>query len=197
MNKKQACFLISLFAFAFALGTTATSLELSEVMYNPNGTDTGREWVEIHTGEELNISKVRFFDNEGTHTLSLVSGSFLLDAGSYAVITSNAASFLTDYPGYEGTLFQASFSLSNTGEEIGLYNTTSTVIIDAYNYTNGFANGNGMTIEKIDGIWQESTELGGTPGYGSETQQIPEFSTGVFIATFLLGILVFFVVRKR
>lgn len=170
-------------------------LGLSEIMYNPMGTDTGREWVEAVVQEDMNMSQARFFDNEGSHTLSLKQGVAMVHPGDVVIITNDAAKFAIDYPGFFGNLFQASFSLSNTGEGLGF--SLGGIVLDEYNYTTIFANGNGMTLEKRDGLWGEGTVLGGTPGEAPSENEVPEFGiVGAGIA--LLGALIAFVgLRKR
>jgi len=166
------------------------AIEISEVMYNPEGTDTNREWVEVYTHAETNTENISFFDNEGNHHLTLIQGTYNLQ--NYAIITNNAASFIQEH-NYSGILFQASFSLSNTGESLGLKQNSE--VLDNVTYSNNDgANGNGMSLERTASGWQESTTIGGTPGY-SQAQEVPEF-TGIAAAFALLGVLVFFF-KKR
>jgi hypothetical protein len=100
-------------------------------MYDPEGSDTDREWVEIlnNGGTPIDLSeksannsrysrwRFREKDSASNHSLILVSGSATIQPGEYAVIT-NSDSALVDFPGYSGALFTASFSLLNSSSEV-------------------------------------------------------------------------------
>ncbi|MFH1916719.1 MAG: hypothetical protein ABIJ21_05620 [Nanoarchaeota archaeon] len=171
------------------------ALELSEIMYNPIGTDTGREWVEFVAQEEINVSQLRFFDNDGNHMVQIIVGEDILFPGDVLVVANDDLLFLAEYPGFAGLLAKSSFSLSNTGEEVG-FRLVGQDPLDSYVYTSEFANGNGMTLEKQEGEWRESTIVGGTPGY-QEDHEVPEFGSiaaGIALAG---GILAFYALRRR
>src|SRR3989338_2889840 len=111
-------FVLVIFFPAFA----HASVVFTEIMYDVSGTDTGREWVEItNTGTvSVDVSWYKFFEANTNHALVLISSSGTLQAGSSAVIADDATKFKIDWPSYAGTLFDSSFSLSNTGESIAL-----------------------------------------------------------------------------
>ncbi|MBU1976068.1 MAG: lamin tail domain-containing protein [Nanoarchaeota archaeon] len=188
---KQILFVI----VAILCTTQVLGLEVSEIMYNPAGTDSGREWVEIYSPAGANLSGIRFYDNEGTHVINVVQGSLDMPPGSYAIICDDETLFLQDYPEYTGILYSSYFSLSNIGEEIGLFNTSSTEILDSVTYTNEYANGNGFSLEKIYNQWLESTIQGGTPGYFGDP--VPEFGTAAFIITLIGGITCLSLLRRK
>ena len=55
--KHSVIFIIMFFAFSHAV---YANLEITEVMYNPEGTDTNREWIKLH--------------NNGSNTITVISG---------------------------------------------------------------------------------------------------------------------------
>jgi hypothetical protein len=158
---------IILFLFAIlCTNYSSASLIISEIMYNPLGTDESHEWIEIYNNDNstINLTGWKFYEDETDHSINLVQGSYILQPDSYAIIADNAEQFLIDYPSYSQTLFDTSFgSLSNNGEFIALKNQNSTLIYEI-NYTTEIANGNGKSLEFYQSVWQESKNLYGTPG---------------------------------
>jgi hypothetical protein len=138
---------------------------ISEIMYNPLGSDTDREWVEIYNnGSAVNLSEWKFLEANVNHGLTLVNGSFVVN--DYAVIVDDASVFLGDYPTFNGTLFDSSFSLSNTGETIALVDENVNVV-DNLTYSSSVgANGNGMTLvrDNVTFLLIEGNVSGGSPG---------------------------------
>jgi len=131
---------------------------LNEIMYDLPGADTGREWVEIvNIGSEavtVATTTWKFFEADTNHSLSLFQGGLSIAAGGFAVIADDPNKFLLDWPGFSGTIFGSSFSLSNTGEIIAL-KTSSTTIADQVTYTSSTgAAGDGNSLQKVSGIWK-------------------------------------------
>jgi hypothetical protein len=150
------------------------SVVFSEIFYNANGTDTKHEWIEIYNNGTvaIDITKWRFEENGTQHLLKNTTNEILLKTKSYAVIVQDEIQFLQDYPDYTGLLFDSSFSLSNTGEELILRAGKDGEILDSvfYNSTWG-GDGTGFSLEKIDlngpntqENWNQSLVLRGTPG---------------------------------
>ncbi len=150
----------------FLLLPSSYAVVINEIMYDPAGTDTGREWVEAYSdGSCENISQWKFFESNINHTLILTQGDEMLCLGEYAIITYNSTTFLSEYGLFNITIFNSTtFSLVNSGEVLALKN-SSLNIVDLVNYSNYlFANGSNKSIEKINTSWFESLEIGGTPG---------------------------------
>lgn len=99
----------------------AQALVISEIMSNPMGDDSGREWVEIFndTAEDIDLSAMTVSIKGGSFvSITPLQGGMMLPGGGYAIIgstVSGATRFLLDYPAYAGPLFRASMSLVNTG----------------------------------------------------------------------------------
>lgn len=141
----------------------AAAIQISEIMYDLPGTDTGREWVEIYNNNSIaeNLTGWKFFEGGSNHNLNLTQGSWLLEPNSFAVIADNPSAFLLDNPSYASTLFDSSFSLSNTGEQIGIKN-SSLQLVDSVAYNSSWgANGTGKSLQLYSGNWCEGNP---TPG---------------------------------
>ena len=124
-------------------------------MYDASGADSGREWIEVaNTGSEnVDIGKYKLFENGTNHSLTLSAGSSSLAPNSAAVIAADAQKFLSDYPGFSGSLFDSAFSLSNTGETLVLKNASSSAL-DTVSYAAvAEANGTGGSLNEKDGAW--------------------------------------------
>ena len=143
---------ISFFFFVFSY--VYASVIVSEIMYDLEGADTGREWVEVQNdGGAVDLTGWKFFEGGVNHGLTLVQGDISLSQNSFAVIADNAEKFLLDWPGFSGTLFDSSFSLSNTGETIVLRN-SELAEVDSVAYLSEWgANGDGKSLQKNGSEW--------------------------------------------
>ncbi|HEY4527208.1 MAG TPA: lamin tail domain-containing protein [Candidatus Paceibacterota bacterium] len=113
------------FCFAFILLTphaVAASVVISEIMYDAPGTDIGHEWIEIFNdgADPISLEGWRLLENGTKHKLTSVSSGNTVQPGGYAIIADKAESFHADFPAFGGQLFDSAFSLSNTGETLGL-----------------------------------------------------------------------------
>lgn len=155
---------------------------ISEIMYDPFGSDTDKEWVEVfhNSTESATIqggslaTSLRFFDGSN-HTFSQTAsqGSMTINPNSYFVLAQDQTVFKTFYPSYTGTLIQVSaMSLGNVSETIGFRKGSSGSLFSALTYDKNWGGaGNGKSLEKksISGPndstnWLSSAEDGGTPG---------------------------------
>ncbi|MEM7815595.1 MAG: lamin tail domain-containing protein [Candidatus Aenigmatarchaeota archaeon] len=150
------------------------SLVFSEIYYNSPGSDEKHEWIEIYNNGTIavDVTKLRLEESGTQHTIKNSTNLTYIKAGEYAVIAENSDQFLIDYPECSCLIFDSSFSLSNTGEELLLRLGKNGEIIDSvfYNSTWG-GNGNGFSIEKIklnnpntQDNWKQSIKEKGTPG---------------------------------
>ncbi len=156
------CFVFLFYVdFAFAL-------IISEIQFDPSGTDTDREWVEVFNNETgpVDFTTYKFFENNTNHGLEVALGDKNLLSGEYAVIIQDLAKFKLDFPSYTGKLFKSSFSLSNTGEILSLKDKDLNVIY-SLNYTPADTGaGNGLTINTTSTGFEKSNA---TPGVGGLT----------------------------
>ncbi len=136
---------------------------ISEIMYDPQGSDTSREWVEIYndTNSAIDFTTWKLFESGTNHGITSYSGGSSLQAGGYAVIADNPIKFLADFPNFQGVLYDSSFSLSNTGEQLILKDSNSNAVDTVTYVTSIGGNDDGSTLSKINGTWERGD---GTPG---------------------------------
>ena len=151
MRKIILLFLLFQFLFFPCFGQVV----INEIMYNPSGDDTKHEWIEIYNkgSTEVNITGWKFYEDDTNHKLNLTQGSWIISARGYAVIADDADQFLLDYSDYNGTLFDSSFSLHNTGETIAIKEGSSGPIVDSvtYNESNGWKEAkDGNSLQRIN-----------------------------------------------
>ncbi len=133
--------------------TSAYSLNFSEIMYNPQGSDTGREWIELSNPECEDLEEYGLFENNINHRMTMYSDGTC----DYPIICDDCLLLLNEY-NISSRTYESSFTLSNTGEYLGL--SLNNTIIDSINYT-GMENIEGMSITRYDG-WIHTLP---TPGY--------------------------------
>jgi hypothetical protein len=157
--------LICLVLFIFSISPT-NALIINEIMYNPSGSDSGHEWIEVYNDRDtsINLEGWKLFEDDVNHALISISGNYALNAGEYAVVADEYKTFLLDYPDFYGTLLDSAWSsLSNSGEYIAIKN-SSLDIVDEIVYPTELANGNGKSLERFDSGWNQSSFVGGSPG---------------------------------
>ncbi len=129
---------------------------INEVMYDPSGTDTGREWVEVYNdgGASIDLATLRLFENNVAHTMkAFIVPSALLLPNSYAIVADNPEKFLIDYPSYGGLLVDSAFSLNNTGEPITIQTTDGSVDSSVEYSAEWGAAGTGNSLQLSSGVW--------------------------------------------
>jgi hypothetical protein len=140
--------------FSFLLGTSftyaASQLLISEIHYNPVGTDDKHEYIEVcNVGSDAqDIAGYKLYESSSNHSLTLSRGSSTLGTNSCAVFVTDPATFMTDYPSFSATLFDTSFSLSNTGEALILRD-GNLADVDGVSFTSSMGgNGDGQTLHR-------------------------------------------------
>lgn len=137
------------------------SIEITEIMYDAEGTDTNHEWVEIYnTGVSLDISEWYFYEADVHHRL-IPDGFAVLDSGERAVIVQNVE-IMRNLLGDTVNLVKSSFSLSNTGEELAMSNNSKIIQSSAVYSIDDGANGNGNSLQKVNSDWIQAEP---TPGF--------------------------------
>ena len=135
------------------------SVYISEIMYDIDGSDDKKEWVEIYNGNagEINLKDWRFNDGSN-HILNEPPanggrGSLVLPAYSYAILSSDATTTVANYSAYSGIVIDTVMSLGNTSETLKIID-ASGAIIDTVSYNSSMgANGDGNSLQKINGVW--------------------------------------------
>lgn len=158
---------------------------ITEIMYDlAEGSDTGREWVEIfNSGEQIDLTGWKFFDGSN-HILNEPPknggrGSLILKPSEYAVLSGNADLFISENSSYKGTVIDTVMSLKNTSGEIALFDKENNQIDRVlYNKEMG-ASGDGNTLQKINSGWKAGSPTLGTSDFVFQTTPI----TTIAVAT--------------
>ena len=138
-------------------------------MFNPKASDDNHEWIEVfNNGSETDISDLRLYEDDVNHRLTLIQGENIIALNDFFIIADDTEEFLLDYPDYNKTLFDSSFSLSNSGELLQLVNSSHT--LDSVFYNNSGIE-EGKSLSYFNGSWFESLDIGGTPGEENTIQQ--------------------------
>lgn len=151
---------------------SAADVSISEIMYDPAGTDTGHEWIEIYnSGSSISLSGWKFFEEGSNHGLAEYQGGLTLGANSYAVIVSDPTKFLEDYPSFSGIILDSSWSsFNNAGESLAIKNNTNSVVFEVTYTGGGQSAGAGNSLQFYSGSW-----TAGTPTPGEEnTDEVSE-----------------------
>lgn len=122
---------------------------LNEVMYDADGSDTDREWIEIrHTGGDgKSIMGCSIREGGTNHKIHEYQGSTLIEYGDYVVLADNPEKFMLEYPSVTRVL-KTTLSLSNTEEKIELV--CDDEIVDSLTYAKSIGGaGDGETIQKF------------------------------------------------
>lgn len=157
------------FLFLAAPALTAAQVLITEIMYDlAEGSDSGREWIEVYnSGAAINLKDFVIFETGKKHKISSAGGETTLSPNMYAVIADNAEKFKIDHSGYTGLLFDSAFSLNNTGESISLQNAAG-VEIDLVVYAKAHGgSGTGDSLQRLELSSNASFSPGiETPGAG-------------------------------
>ena len=149
------------------------SVYINEIMYDIDGSDDKKEWVEIYndSADEINLKDWRFYDGSN-HILNEPPanggrGSLVLPAYSYAIFSSDATTTVANSPAYSGAVIDTVMSLGNTSETLKIID-ASGAIIDAVSYNSSMgANGDGNSLQKINGVWSAKSPTFGYPNVSS------------------------------
>jgi hypothetical protein len=146
----------------------AEALVINEILSNPVGDDSGREWIEVYNNgsQAVDLSSLTVSIKGATPlVVTPISGGVLLPVGGYAIIgsvVSGATKFLQDYPAYTGPLFKSSLSLVNTGVTSIDIRLQGVVVDTLSSYT---AAKEGQTLSLVSGSF-----VAGTPTPGADNQ---------------------------
>ncbi|MBI2635336.1 MAG: lamin tail domain-containing protein [Parcubacteria group bacterium] len=162
-------------------------LVINEIMYNPEGADDKHEWIELYNNSGHSITLTGGsggwkFDDGATSLHGLnepptnsSQGSMMISASGYVILADNAATFLTDYQGFNGAVIDTVMDLKNSTSTIKTIKIIAPdgAVIDSVLYSNSWgADGNSKTLERKSAPggsnevanWAQSSAPGGTPG---------------------------------
>jgi hypothetical protein len=174
-----------LFVVLVCCELVSANVIINEIMYDPDGSDSGHEWIELYNnGLGVNISGWKFYEGGTNHGLSLVNGIYFLDEKQYAIIADKPDLFLADYPNFNGTLFDSTFSLKNIGEYLAI-KTENLTIIDEINYSCCIFGINGKSLSWFDYGWNMSSVIGGSPGKENNDSSVEIGSGGLKLSAYI------------
>jgi hypothetical protein len=171
-NNSALAFLFIFISFCVLPSAARAAVVINEVMYNPEGSDSGREWVELYNDGSADATLVggtgkgswRIADS-ANHSITdpaggVGRGSLVVPAGGYLVLASDPAVFMGEYSG-SYSVAKASLSLNNTGLTVALIDGDgSTVSSVAYAASQG-GDDNGTSLQAASSTWIEALP---TPG---------------------------------
>lgn len=178
---KKIIFPVLLFLLLASPCFVFASVSVSEIMYDPKGSNSGRQWVELYNGGSgsVDLSGFNFYEGSVNHRAfgysgGLCQGDAAIAPGGYVIITNDSCSlakFHLDYPGYSGTVFHS--ALSFTGEPLVLKNGDAMEDTPpGYDSSMG-AKDDGNSLQKIAGVWKS-----GIPTPGAENAESAPADSG-------------------
>lgn len=147
MRYIRSCIIVGLLLFA----SHTHALIINEIMYDLEGTDTDREWIEVYNdgAESIDLATYKFFESSSNHGLTPIAGGSALAVGAYAIIADTSTKFMQDWPNFSGILFDSSFSLTNDPGETLALKDASGAVIDQVTYDPSVgASGDGTTLNR-------------------------------------------------
>src|SRR3989344_1137863 len=172
--------------FVFTFNVNA-QIVINEIMYDLDGSDSGREWIEIfNEGDDvIDLTNWKFFEANTNHGLVSYQGGIELSPGEYAIISDQPDKFLSDWPAFLGIIFDSSFSLNNTGEALAMKDDNLVIVNQVTYSSDSGAIGDGNSLQKINTSWNSAiptpgavnSSSGGTDDDGTEDDSNNENSS--------------------
>jgi len=141
----------------FPLSVLASDISITEIMYDAEGSDSGREWIEIYndSGADIDLSKYKLLEGNSSHNIVPIDGAGILENKSFAIITEKPETFSLKYSSvFKKSIYDASFSLTNsTGEYLGLKDQDGNILFEITYNTDIGANGDGKSLQYFSNKW--------------------------------------------
>lgn len=132
-------------------------IAITEIMYDVPGTDTGHEWIEIQntSAADIDFSSWRLFEDGTNHKVTVGRGSGVLSPGAHAIIADKSDTFLSEWPAFQGAVFDSSFSLKNEGGETLAIRNPDLADVYSVSYESSIgAAGDGNSLQLVSGMWR-------------------------------------------
>lgn len=155
---------------ALLLPASASALVFSEVMYDPDGTDSGREWVEVYNDgpAPVDLTQIVLVEGSTRHKILAATGTpAQLPADAYAVIADKPDLLAADYPGL-AFVYDSAFSLANDGEVLRLSLASGSPDIDVASWTGDAGATGGKSWQRSGEAWIAASA---TPGEENATAE--------------------------
>jgi hypothetical protein len=159
---KKFLYLLVLFvSYKFAF-----SLTITEIMYNPEGNDSGREWIEVLNNSsqiiEITSGKNGWRINDGSN--HLFEENLTINPQEIFLIVQDKNLFFKDYPNFRGKIVTANFSLKNENGQIQIFDSQKKLLTQVFYQSSCGGNGNSYSIIFENNTCKENKIKGGTPG---------------------------------
>ena len=157
-------YFVFLFILLGGVNIAHANLEITEVMYDPQGANTSHQWVEVYnnSSSSIDLSSWYLADYDTSWHFRTISSddSTILNSNSYAIIakTSNLADFKSKNSNLGGQILKANITLGAESGHIGLSSDKKNIISEI-SYSSAMDNGN--SLQKINGAWKESSPTAG------------------------------------
>lgn len=177
-------FLIILAVF-FLPNIIFAQVVITEIMHNPAGGDSDREWVEIYnpTNETVDLSlnkcsskdQWRFSEKSGSHYFCVKRGDGKLLPQSYAIISNDYSVFQSEWGSTSCQIFNSSFSLNNSSSTVAIKKDNISVDETFYSFTfTSDQEKENKSLQKVDGVW---TALSPSPCLATSSSDSTTIST--------------------
>ncbi|MDB5187752.1 MAG: endonuclease [Candidatus Kaiserbacteria bacterium] len=128
------------------------NLIITEIMYDPRGSDSDREWIEVYNDGTLSVdlSALKTHIGGKNHVI-IKTGSEFVEPNQHALIVRNQKAFETENGDTGVPIMVSAFSLPNTGAYISFVNSAGTDVASAlYSKSDGASNdGNSLQRASI------------------------------------------------
>jgi plastocyanin len=166
MNSPRSLMMLLSFLFFAIPFSVQAEVTISEIMYDAEGSDNDREWIELSNNGGENIELAGWKVNDGAnHVLNEPpknggQGMLTIEPHSSIILADNASVFLSEYR-LSGTVVDTTFSFKNTSGTISLVDTEGAVI-DTVSFDKAMGGaGDGMSLQRRGQGWVASPP---TPG---------------------------------
>ncbi|TSC97009.1 MAG: Uncharacterized protein CEN88_230 [Candidatus Berkelbacteria bacterium Licking1014_2] len=137
----------------------------TKIMYNPSGSDTGYEWLELQNqGDEITITgdggknSWRFFD--GSNHLLKLTQPLVIPSGGFFILADDKNKFLQQFPDYQSPIVETAMTLANKGDVLKLSTDGGQTYFWQLVYTfNMGGDGDGGYLIWQNDFWQPSQKL--------------------------------------
>jgi hypothetical protein len=159
----------ALFLYSVIPGIAIADILITEIMYDAEGSDAKKEWIEIYNPgpDVFDLSRVTLRDTKN-HVLNPPPknggvGSLVVPPESYAIIASDAATFIASYPNV-GIVIDSVMSLNNTDGSVTIASSSA-----RFAKTMG-AHGDGQSLQLSNGVWIHAEPTPGTSNASVSTR---------------------------
>ena len=136
-----------IFMLLLLLLPLASSIQITEIMYDLEGKDTGYEWIEIYNdATDVDICLYRLFEADTNHYIKGDNCNF--HTGEYLVVADRPENLNLDC-----TVMDSAFSLSNTGERLCIVDTDKVELFCVEYLSDWGASGDGSSLQLVDEEW--------------------------------------------